>query len=384
MNPNHFDAFTRAVTASPTRRSIMSSLAGGMLAAGGLSGLDAEARKKKKKRKKKGGKGKGKDKGKTIPSGPVFSVSGRDILTPQGNRVLLRGVNKMSVFDEEDLDGSVYFPEIAKSKSNTVRIVWAINSDRGPTTEGQLEKLITNAKNAGLLPMVELHDATGDLSQLPAMVDYWTKPSVVNIINSHSDHVLLNIANECGDDTVEAPEFIAAYTSAVQRIRRAGIRTPLVIDAPDFGKNLGVLNESAAALLAADPDRNLIFSVHLYWPINGGAGVQFITQNLQTAASLGYPLISGEFSKFGAFNPNGSICAEGGRTDYVTMLRVMNELQIGWYAWEWGPGNEFGDAGCAVMDMTTNGKFANLKAGWATEVATTSSFSIKNTSVRIL
>jgi len=361
----------------------MSGLAGGMLAAGGPWGPDGEA--KKKKKKKKGGKGKDKGgKGGAVRSGPVFSVNGRDILTPQGNRVLLRGVNKMSVFDEEDLNGSTYFPEIAKSGSNTVRIVWAINSDRGPTNESQLETLITNARNAGLLPMVELHDATGDLSQLPAMVDYWTRRSVVNIINSHSDHVLLNIANECGDDTVGPNEFIAAYTNAVQRIRQAGIRTPLVIDAPDFGKNLGVLNDSAAALLAADPDHNLIFSVHLYWGISDGAGVQFITQNLQGAASLGYPLIVGEFSKYGAFNPNGSICAEGGRTDYATILKVTNELQLGWYAWEWGPGNEFGDVGCAVMDMTTNGKFANLKSGWATEVATSSPYSIKNTSVRIL
>ena len=50
-------------------------------------------------------------------------------------------------------------------------------------------------------------------------------------------------------------------------MRNANIHTPLVIDAPDFGKNLDVLNASAQTLLDADPDHNLIFSVHLYWGI---------------------------------------------------------------------------------------------------------------------
>ena len=52
---------------------------------------------------------------------------------------------------------------------------------------------------------------------------------------------------------------------------------------------------------------------------------------------------------------------------------ILGFTQIGWYAWEWGPGNDFYDPLCGVMDMTSDRLFANLKPGWA--------FGIKNTSV---
>jgi len=393
-----------------TRRALIGGLAGGLVGSAALSAIDSEAKKKgkkgKKKKKGKGGKGRCKQNGSgckkakdccgrscvdrvcggggtPVPSGPTFTVSGRNILNVAGNPVLLRGVNNMSVFDEEDPNGASDFTEIAKTGANTVRIVWAMVNDRGQTTDpAVMNTLIQNARNAGLVPMIELHDATGKLELLPQLTAYWTRNDVVNVINTHSQYVLLNIGNEVGDNTVEAPQFINAYTTSIQAIRAAGIKVPLVIDAPDFGKNLLVLNDSAAALLAADPLHNLIFSVHMYWPQNGGADPKFIKDNLELAVSLNYPLIIGEFSKFGAFNGNESICAEpGGLCDYVTIVSEANRLGIGWYAWEWGPGNEFGDKTglCSKMNMTTNSKFATLQPGWATEVATTLPGSIKNT-----
>jgi mannan endo-1,4-beta-mannosidase len=228
--------------------------------------------------------------------------------------------------------------------------------------------------------MVELHDATGDFSRLDDLTAYWTRPAIVNIVNAHSQYLLVNIGNEVGDDQVGTNQFIAGYTNSIQAIRNAGIHTPLVIDAPDFGKNLDVLNAAAASLLAADPDHNLIFSVHLYWGIADGANAAFIANALDAAVAQNYPLIVGEYSRFGAFNGNDSICAAGGEIDYKTILDQTQRLGIGWYAWEWGPGNGFNDPLCAVMDMTPDRRFANLKPGWAAEVATTSPFSIKNTS----
>ena len=63
---------------------------------------------------------------------------------------------------------------------------------------------------------------------------------------------------------------------------------------------------------------------------------------------------------------------------------MCHEFQLGWYAWEWGPGNAFGDPQCDKMDLTTDGQFANLKGGWATDVVNTLPGSIKNTSTRIV
>ena len=385
MDPAHFNTFTRALTATtppkPTRRSLLSSLAGGVLAVGGPWASESDAKRKKRKKKHRGG-------GDGGGGGPTFRVSGREIRDPAGNPVLLRGVNKMSVFDDDDPAGSTSFPEIAKTGANTVRIVWAITKDlapHGPGTDSEvLEALITNAINAGLAPMIELHDATGDWSRLDDLVAYWSRRPIVNLIAAHSAALLVNIGNEVGDDQVGDAEFIAGYRHAVRTLRAAGIHTPLVIDAPDWGKNLDVLNNTAATLLDADPDHNLIFSVHLYWGIADGADAQFITDALEEAVAQDYPLIVGEFSKYGAYNGDDSICAAGGRIDYQTILEQTQRLGIGWYAWEWGPGNAYGDPLCDVMDMTTDQLFAHLQPGWATEVATTSPFSIKNTAVPIL
>jgi mannan endo-1,4-beta-mannosidase len=91
-----------------------------------------------------------------------------------------------------------------------------------------------------------------------------------------------------------------------------------------------------------------------------------------------------QFSQYGGFpcsNPAPSICNPAAEIDYQTILAACHELQLGWYAWEWGPGNDFNDPLCAVMDMTPDRLFAHLKPGWAQEVAVSSPFGIQQTSV---
>jgi mannan endo-1,4-beta-mannosidase len=317
-------------------------------------------------------------------------VEGRDLKSGCRTKILLRGINKMSVFDNDADPGSATsFAEIRKTGANSVRIVWAINQNlqpTGPPTDVTvLDTLITNAAQNKLIPMIELHDATGEWARLNDLVAYWTRTDVVPIIQKHQRYLLVNIGNEVGDDTVTAAQFIAGYTTAIQAMRNAGIVTPLVIDAPDWGKNLAVLDAAAATLLNADPMRNLIFSVHLYWAKSCNFTPAVITTRLQNSVALKYPLIVGEFSKFGGspcpYDKNVSICSAQGEVDYQTILAVCHANQIGWYAWEWGPGNGYNDALCTVMDMTPDRLFANLKPGWAEEVATTSLYSIKNTSV---
>jgi mannan endo-1,4-beta-mannosidase len=418
MRAKTFDAIARELGTDSTRRGIFRLLGGAAAIASGVAltmGEDADAKKKhqgKGKGKKKGcppckkrKKGKCKKKkpdgtvcpggacqsGNCVTSGRHFTVSGRLILDPAGNPVVFRGVNQMSVFFEDtDPRGTVSFPEIRKTGANSVRIVWAITKDltaNGPATDpAVLDALITNARANQLVPMVELHDATGKWSRLEELVAYWTRRPIVDIIAKHQEYLLVNIGNEVGDDTVTDGQFINGYTDAVKRMRSAGIHTPLVVDAPDSGKNLDALNATAASLLSADPEQNLIFSVHLYWGQADGADAQFIRSGLQTAVATNYPLIVGEFSRAGAYDPavGDTSCQAGGYVDYQTIIEECHKLGIGWYAWEWGPGNAVGGAGCEIMDMTTDNTIANLKPGWATEVVLTSPYSIKNTSASIL
>jgi mannan endo-1,4-beta-mannosidase len=377
MAPTHLDALIhmlRTTEACPSRRGLFAGLAGGVAGLAGLALLDDTDAKKRKGKGGKGGNGGGGGGGGNTGggnppppyTGPVFTVSGRSILDTTGKPVQLRGVNKMAVFDDTDRRGAAYFPEIAKSQSNTVRIVWAIKDDNGPTDVTDLAALIANCQASKMLPMIELHDATGDLAKLPQLGNYWTRNDVLQVLFNAGGNLLINIGNEVGDDTVTTTQWVSAYTPVIRQLRQAGIRTPLVIDAPDFGKNLDVVVAGANDLLSVDP--NLIFSVHPYWPKNDGGDAAFIEAQFTAAFNKGFALVIGEFSQWGAFNGNKSICVGNGEVDYTAIMTKASAKGFGWYAWEWGPGNEFGDPNCAKMNMTTNGTIDTLQPGWATDV----------------
>jgi hypothetical protein len=167
-------------------------------------------------------------------------------------------------------------------------------------------------------------------------------------------------------------------------MRAAGIHTPLVIDAQDWGKNLEMLDKTANTLLNSDPDKNILFSAHLYWPKKFGADDAFITNALQNAVNKGYCLIIGEFNKYGAWAGQGiSPCTADGEVNYQTILRECQKQEIGWLFWSWGAASNTGggDALCTILDMTDGGLYSKLKPGFMTEIAVTSPYSIKNTSV---
>ncbi|HET7094483.1 MAG TPA: hypothetical protein VFI22_13415, partial [Thermomicrobiales bacterium] len=207
MNRNQVDALTRQVAASRSRREFVGLILGGTLAAGvAARPAPVAAEKRPGGRKRHGGCAP------TAPTGARFTVSGRDILDLAGNAVLLRGVNKMSVFDDDDPTGDISFPEIAKTGANTVRIVWAIRPSlkrKGPKTDPDvLAALIDTAIANRLVPMIELHDATGNWSRLGDLVAYWTQPQIVDIIAARQSALLVNIGNEVGDDRVSEAKFI--------------------------------------------------------------------------------------------------------------------------------------------------------------------------------
>jgi mannan endo-1,4-beta-mannosidase len=303
--------------------------------------------------------------------GTTFKVKGRFLTDPCGDTVILKGVNKMSVFDENDPNGSSYFPEIAKTKSNSVRIVWqTVYSDGSAAKLSQLEALILNCINQKMIPMVEMHDATCDFGNLSKVVDYWTQTSVVQLIQKYEYALLINIANEAGDDGVTAGTFEAAYKDAITKMRTAGIKTPLVIDATGCGKDLDILVPTAANLIQHDPEHNILFSVHPYWSkldISLYATPTFIKDQLAKAVTNNIPLILGEICAVGGYPGSNDVvetCSSKGSIDYNTLINEATKNKMGWYAWEWGPGNGFYEFNppvmCPAMDITTNGTYQSI------------------------
>jgi Cellulase (glycosyl hydrolase family 5). len=294
--------------------------------------------------------------------GTGLYVKGRYLYDRCGEKVVLRGVDDMISWTGRD---GHTFPEIAKTGANAVRMT-CTSGDGASTIDGW----ITTCYQNKMFPMPELHDATGNWAGLPALFTYWTRSDVVAILKKHEQHLLINIGNEVGTSSVTAAQWISGYASGVKQMRAAGIHACLVIDGTDYGKSIGVIISSGQALLAQDPDSNILFSAHAYWPLEWGWTDQKVKDTLQAAVNKNLAVIIGEFGNMWDQTAQGAI-------PYITLITQCQALDIGWLAWSWGPGNN----PQTWLDMTSSGTFASLK-GWGVEVATTSPASIKNTSKR--
>ena len=269
-----------------------------------------------------------------------------------------------------DIGGDA-FAEIAQTGANVVRIVWVIDSG----TPQQFDNVISRAVESELIPLVELHSATGEWAKLPSLVDWWVKDEVVAVIQKHKKNLLVNIGNEVGAEVSDS-DFYDGYATAITRMREAGYRMPLIIDGTQWGQNVDILQSQGPALIEHDPDSNLMFSVHMWWPSvwhDSSTGyatpADRVKGEIKESVEMNLPLIVGEFA------PMGPQCVEA--IPYRTIMEECEANEVGWLAWSWGPGN----SDCEAMDMTTDSTFATLR-DWGLEVAVTDSLSIANTSVR--
>lgn len=298
---------------------------------------------------------------------PGFYISGRRLFDRCGEEVVLRGVNEMTVWAERR-DGIPEFREIAKTGANSVRIVW---SEVGSTEE--LNAAIHNAVAQKLIPIVENHNATGKLENLSRVVDWWTQREMVDLIKVHAPYLIVNIANEAGDASVTAIEFLKAYKRAITRMRDAGIATTLIIDAPGWGQNIDILQAVGHQLIDHDPLSNILLSVHMWWNDPHG---ERVVKELQQSVDLDLPLIVGEFAQHAVAGCDQS------PFDYATLLSEAQKHDIGWLAWSWGGVDNSDCADQGSFDMTVNGIHGEWEEPWGEQVALLHPASIANTSIR--
>jgi mannan endo-1,4-beta-mannosidase len=298
---------------------------------------------------------------------PGFYVKDRFLYDKCGNKVILRGVNEMVVWSPSK-DGTPYFAEIAQTGANTVRIVW--NSSG---SSAKLEQAITNALALKMIPIVEDHDATGFITKVAAVVDYWLKDDVFAVLQKYEDKILLNIANEAGDNQCTQEDFEATYKSAITKLRDKGYKMPLVIDSTSYGGNINRLFESGQTLIDTDPLKNILLSVHAYWTDQDGT---LARKQLRRAVDSKLPIMVGEFADTSA-----GVCTPA-LFDVSSFMAVAQELEFSWLAWSWGAvkNQDCKDktTGLSAFNMSSDGTFAGLQ-GWGKTVATDDPNSIKNT-----
>jgi mannan endo-1,4-beta-mannosidase len=281
-----------------------------------------------------------------------------------GERVILKGVNQLGQYIDE---GGASMAEIAKTGANAVRIFWYVT--RGQGVAG-MEPLIKAALANRLVPILEAHDSTCAWT-MDGIEAAWTTPAAVALIKKYQRHVIVNIANEANAPDLNT--FTATYSRIIKKMRAAGVRVPLMIDAASrCGRDWQSLLNQGRALLAADPERNLIFSAHLYDPMSAEAYAAAFRQ----FNDLGLAFVVGEFANR---EPPGC----GRSIDYRALIREAQRAEIGWLAWSWGDNNPGSDwnGDCPLFDMTDTFSSTSLR-DWGLEVMMTDPYSAKVTSVR--
>jgi mannan endo-1,4-beta-mannosidase len=289
-----------------------------------------------------------------------FKVKGRFLYDNCGEKVVLRGVNEMFIYSP-DRTGAITYPEIAKTGANTVRFLWLIDP-KVPVSafEENIENCIANK----MIPIPGLWNSTGKWGNyFEACVQWWLKPEVVKVCRKYP-YLILNIANEAGGIAME--DYTPVYINAIKRLRKAGIKNVIMVDADRYGRSWETIRDKGAAVLAGDPKKNVLFSWHP-WDVN-----MDYASPIKAIVEKNICLVVGEYS----YKSVGCECC----INYKQIMATAQAESVGSLTWSWGL-NKNGDCTDGSMDMTTNGKFDGLKEGWATEIVLSDPNSIKNTSI---
>ncbi len=272
-----------------------------------------------------------------VNSSGFFTYEGR-LYDRYGNDFVIRGVNNAHAwFDTNSTPvATLALDSIAGFGFNAIRIVWEANN--AALSPELLRTVVARTVQLQMVPMLELHDATGsrDPQDLLTLAEYFAEPDVKDVLVEFEDYLLLNIANEwSGPDDV----YFDAYEAAVNLIRGADLPHTLVIDANGWGQNDRVVFDEGPALLEADPEHNLLLSVHMY---EAFTNPDKITSTFERAVEDQIPLIVGEFGYQHGTPPV--------PIDVEHLMAEASRLGIGHIGWSW-KGN---GAKVSYLDMASD------------------------------
>ncbi|MCW3806364.1 cellulase family glycosylhydrolase [Plebeiibacterium marinum] len=257
-----------------------------------------------------------------------FKTVGNQLLDANGNAFVMQGVNVPFAWHYNQSYQAL--DKIAAYNINCVRIVWESQLD-----PSGLDSVLQKCIRLKMIPMVELHDATGDSTgtKLYQLARYFVRPQMKNIIKKYEKHILLNIANEWGDHYITAEYWRDAYKKCVSLLRHEGYKSTIVIDAPGWGQNSEPVILYGQDLIDSDAEHNLLFSIHMYGSWNDEAKIRDDLSNLN---QMSVPVIVGEFG----YNYNSGDNNLNCKVNHNQIIQTCNNLGMGYLAWSWTGNNE--------------------------------------------
>lgn len=264
-----------------------------------------------------------------------FRVDGTTIDDANGNPFVIRGINVPHAWFPEQTETAIR--AIAKTGSNTVRVVVADGETYTETTYQELVNIIEWCKQNSLICVLDVHDATGSDSEASLLraADYWVK--MKNALVGNEKFVIVNLANEWYG-TWDGAKWAAGYQKAIPRLRNAGISNMLMIDCAGWGQYPDSIRDYGRSVFEADKDGNTVFSIHMYE--YAGSTPEVVRQNINQALGIGVPVVIGEFAHR---HTNGDVAED-------TIMEYCTQKNVGYLGWSWYGNNEQ----YAYLDIATD------------------------------
>ena len=265
-----------------------------------------------------------------------FYVDGTKIYDANGQEFIMRGINHAHVWFVDESKTAI--PAIADTGSNCIRLVLSNGKagslgtgwDNPATTASEMEELIKMSIDNNMVPIVEIHDATGNdsMDALQTCVDYWTQSDVKSVLQKYEKYVIVNIANEWYGTWDNGSKWAEGYKSAILQLREAGINNLLMVDVAGWGQAPLRCTGHSQSVFNADPNANTMFSIHMY--DTAGANNSSVKNGIDGFLNNGVPVVVGEFANdhFGNY-----VAA-----DYI--MQYCQQKGVGYLGWSWKGNNE--------------------------------------------
>lgn len=336
------------------------------------------------------------------PRRDTFYVEGRHLYDPDGNKIILRGLN-LPLLDDWGFPAGDKLADVELTGANAIRIQWYINYPRRPDDPerpaygaADLDTFLTRCKANHMIPILGLWDVTCNKNVAllnTQLMPWWSSDEIVAVLNKHQQYLIINLANELGvyrwadSDPALLDTFKNAYKSALTQIRQK-LHAPIMIDAPDCATSIDVWPAIGQELIDHDPDHNLLLSVHAYWAAFDGR------PHIQTAVDRNLPLVFGEIANKQPDEDNKGVkheCyydldglhqghAPANSFTYQGLLHTLKAQEIGWLAWSWGP-DECAPRNMARYDPVT-GQYAGLTQPYGDDIVNNPDYGLKHSAVR--
>jgi Cellulase (glycosyl hydrolase family 5) len=284
-------------------------------------------------------------------TGSGFFVLNGKLYDANGSEFIFQGVDRAH-YDSPSQPG------ISNAKANAVRL-FMYHTSVGAAAYANVAQTQHVAYNeVPIITMAYFPDNTASscnssTTELAAGASWWAANA--SAFSGLQKSAIINLANEWGP--ANSATWASANEAAVATVRVGGWLGPILIDSGGCGQDMADLTTYSGQVFNSDPQKNVIFALHIYGNIPTASVASDIAQLAALAKSTGAVYAVTEFGPGNNIGPSPTL------TTPQSIVAAAQANGLGWLAWAWDDNNLSGGA-------SNNSGFSMTLAGPGTYTGT--------------